>query len=84
MTNYQEILPTRRRMAGGESLRLGIIAPIAFLMFVEAPAGSAWNAHLPTALAGMARIADLSKFSGRHRRCRLTAPAAKIVTTSPG
>jgi hypothetical protein len=33
-------------MAGGESLRLGIIAPIAFLMFVEAPAGSAWNAHL--------------------------------------
>jgi hypothetical protein len=46
MTNYQEILPTRRRMAGGESLRLGIIAPIAFLMFVEAPAGSAWNAHL--------------------------------------
>jgi hypothetical protein len=31
MTNYQEILPTRLRMAGGESLRFGTIALIAFL-----------------------------------------------------
>jgi predicted MFS family arabinose efflux permease len=35
MTNYQEILPGRLRMAAGDSLRFGVIALIAFLTLVD-------------------------------------------------